>query len=43
MKRVWSSSEPMKKQSGYFKLSHNPTGLIFKEIQKKMKKGLDGK
>ena len=38
MKRVWPNNSPIVKHSGYFKLSYNPIGLLFKEISKKNKK-----
>ncbi len=38
MKMVWQSNEPLRKHSGYFKLSYNPTGYFIKEISKKIKK-----
>lgn len=38
MKRVWQSNEPLRKHTGYFKMSYNPMGYIVKEISKKIKK-----
>lgn len=42
MKRVWPTNGPLKNHSGHFKMSYNPTGLIFKELfKKKLRKPLD--
>ena len=43
MRKVWPSEPTNYRYSGHFKLSHNPTALIIKEIQKKIGKLLDRK